>query len=322
MTEKRKKLYATAATKYHISHPDADPISGHIEVNKTFAVPESKDLYAQIMDVYGDEITQMIAPEEERLADVEPADPTKKEKLKGAVGLNEERVRQHVRESFMKRIMSEAINLERTLEAAAEAQVPEQITPLIQDVEKAQDNDLRPQLKRVVLKHLKDLRVRLSKTELDKMQGARDQIDKADKEKLASVEPTPPSKEGAFDGSPGDPYTYDFGWWKDGVLYAKAVTKEDDNGVPRPAKKGTRGFKLTDPDHTLYKQIIAKHPKPGAEDERLGDVEAGDTGKKASKGKKGAVEPEDVDVDASPGNYDLDGDEIEIDDEESDTGGV
>ena len=271
-TAKNKVLYATAATKEDPDHPDADPITGHVSIGKSFQVPLSSGLYDQIMAVYGDEIDAALAAGD-RVAQLTGAGKGLAGKSKDAVRsstdavksstdiFNEANIQLMISQEITRHLIRE-VNLNKVLKDAEDADTPEAIDALIQKVNKKEKP--RTPLKALVTSELESKKAALSKPT---------NVPPPPKAPAADLEADTQSQEdedidyGEY-APPGDPYTYNFVRWnmtnknENEQLYMVAKTRTDKK---TGAVEQIRDFFYCPKEGQgadLYAMVEKDHPKP------------------------------------------------------------
>jgi len=213
LTKRRKKLYITAATKHDPDHKDADPMSGHYRVGKTFEIPVEHNLHAEFIEKYGDEINPLIQTTQ-KVAQVtggsssSSSDSSSSDSLDSLDDLFESKIQPMVRQAIVRKLISEG-PLERKLKKGMASKDANEVEEIMNSIGV---NRGRKNLKSVVVATLYDHWYELSNAkkaaepvssdEDDANTGAPDTADAPAPEKPADVE------HGNYSGGTGDPYTY------------------------------------------------------------------------------------------------------------------
>jgi hypothetical protein len=218
LTKRRKKLYITAATKHDPDHKDADPMSGHYRVGKTFEIPVEHNLHAEFIEKYGDEINPLIQTTQ-KVAQVtggsssSSSDSSSSDSLDSLPDIFESKIQPMVRQAIIRKLISEgpfAPPLETKLNTGMVAKSAKEIDDIIDEIGPVADAR-RESLKSLVIATLSDRAQKLrakegsaaaAGAEDDAVTGAPATADADAPEKPAEVE------HGNYSGGTGDPYTY------------------------------------------------------------------------------------------------------------------
>lgn len=230
LTARIRKVYATAATKYDPSNPDADPITGHVILGKSFRVPETSTLYTQVMDKYGSEIEPLLV-NPDRVTQVDDGSSSGDSSDSSSASLDglfeAATIQKIIKQEIVGQLVSE-VNLNKILKKAEKAKTLDDINKLIDDASKKK---LKPHLRDAALAGLENIKQDMLTKLGDEQDRTADPdavakvMQKLDSDRQAQVEPA--HNHGKFEGGRGDPYTYDYLRWDGEKLMAMARTKTD-----------------------------------------------------------------------------------------------